>query len=121
MYHPFTGRRWGHVFAISECDDGGCLHYEPLAWGTLITHYAIDIDDLLTLWYLEDTTAIVGVMVDYSQCTGKYIPRGIYTCVSAIKSIIGIKKSYFVLTPKQLYKKLIKLDNVLIFKRGQDE
>ena len=60
----------------------------------------------------EGYTAAIAVPVDHDYQTD-YIPRGLMTCVSVVKAIIGIR-AWFVWTPEHLARYLLRSGAELI-------
>lgn len=67
---------------------------------------------------LEEVTDILRVRVDIDREIG-YIPRGMLTCVSGTKSLLGVR-AWWVLTPKQLYRYLLENGAVSLKEDTQD-
>lgn len=54
----------------------------------------------------EGYTAVIKVPVDHDYKTD-YIPRGLLTCVTLVKAIIGVR-AWYVFTPKHLARYLVR-------------
>lgn len=97
------------MYLLSDAGPKGTLKFEPLIWGTAVTYWDVPLDDVVMQHaLLERTTAVLAFTVDYNRMPDWYVPRGVYNCVSACKSVLGLQRTRFVLTPFQLYKWLLK-------------
>lgn len=113
-FRIFTGRRFSHCYALSEAG-GGTMRVEPLAWGLCCTWVETEIATTLLDYAQADTTAILSVTVDYRLAQDD-VYRGVFTCVSALKALLGLRKCPFTVTPFQLYKRLCKHNGCIAIK-----
>lgn len=107
----FTGRTFAHCWAFTEAGPG-VMYFEPLHWGICNTWTDTPIADMLLAAAQSDITALLSVTVDYKLCF-EHVPRGPYSCVSALKALLGLRKCRFTITPFQLYKRLCGLEGVI--------
>lgn len=104
LFHPLTGRRFAHCWAFTEVP-GGVMRVEMLDWGLCVTHEQAELLPMLAA-LCESTTAVLSVTVDYNIAAAYPSPRGLITCVSALKALLALRGCTFTLTPFQLYKRL---------------
>lgn len=108
-FHWFIKPQFGHVYLLTKADDNGCILYEPLEWGVNLTYWDVSIDDaVMAQCHAPEVTAVLAYTVDYGKMPDYYVRRGIFTCVSAVKAVLGLKTCGFLVTPMQLYKHLLK-------------
>jgi len=104
----FTNKKFSHIFMLQQAGTG-CLKVEPLAWGCAIEYCETPIEDFLMQLVQSDVTALVGVVIDYRKFDYS-IMRGLYNCVTIVKSVLGLSgmREMLVLSPKSLYKYLVR-------------
>jgi len=94
-----------HCYAIIN-DGAGWITFDPLASYTdIVTHKDLNADTNLPLW-LQSQGDIV-IPVQRNTNITKSAPPMFYSCVEALKRLIGIHH-LFIITPYQLYRHLIK-------------
>ena len=108
FWRIFTGRGWRHCFLILPV-------YYPSPGLDAVRYFQLinpktnfvasevifqDPDIFIAELQKQGATAIIQYSFD-SIDFPNYVPRGFLTCVSLIKSFLGIQ-AFFVLTPKQL-------------------
>mgnify|MGYP001146971656 CR=1 FL=1 len=126
FWRIFTRRGWRHCYVILPA-----YYPEP---GLRADQYSVIIDtrtnctdcdvlftppkDVVQYLLKEGTTCAIKVRIDRH---GKrdYVPRGILTCVSLVKSIIGIG-AWWVWTPEQLARHLVRNGGELITQGESD-
>ena len=106
LWDVFTSSGWRHCYAI---------HYDGFNW-IEINPYSSFLD-VLILDYVDDEDVpqllvSQGHKVVYikKQRKDKFRMRGLLTCVSIIKHLLGIR-AWWVITPKQLAKHLVRKHN----------
>ena len=111
----FTAEGFQHVWLFWGKDVGepGLLTPQwTMKFEALATHFDIDLFYLdpptVAETYINDpmVTDILKINLRL-KTTGKFIPRGIISCISSAKSVMGITE-WWVLTPKQLYYNLLR-------------
>lgn len=107
-YTRWLDRRFKHCFLLFDYGNQ-CLLIEHLQdgnWQELINDKALNelsrLDEYIAVKYTDRNVNI----------SSKYLPRMCFSCVGLCMSFLGIKGLIF--TPKQLYNRLIKLDNTEI-------
>lgn len=109
----FLHKDFSHCYLIRECGSGSLI-IDPLKWGLATVYEPHDFNDVVE-HHGKDATAVLMCMADYKLCTYP-IFRGIYSCVMIVKAALGIKRSKFVVTPKQLYRLLLRKKWVKVIK-----
>ena len=99
----FKDKRFGHAQIFWETPNGDVAAIGALPWAIRIASFDRSLEDYLNDLKTAGATACIKYTSDFSKV--KPIPCGFFTCVSVIKSILGIK-SFFVITPKQLFRTL---------------
>lgn len=105
---------WRHCWIISVvyfpepglAADRYCLKVEPLQWGIDTAVWFADPDVVVQAFYRAGVTAVVEYDADFPPAA-VYIPRGIFTCVSTVKAVLGLR-NWRVWTPWHLYRHLIR-------------
>lgn len=110
----FTGYLFSHCYAVTEAGEGVII-FEPLAWGLYCSYYPIKLEAALEDVMKSDTTALLSVTVEYIKSIDN-VPRGLYTCVSSVKALLGLRKCPFTITPFQLYKRLCRHEGCIALK-----
>lgn len=90
------------------------LVIDPLQWGVGVKVYDEPADQFIVN-HSHQASAILSYVADYRRLDG-YIPRGVYTCVTLIKGILGIKKAAFIQTPFALYLLMLRYETTTIVK-----
>ena len=108
----FTAKKWRHVAIFwgvcSEFKGGYVQHVEYVRGQIKVDVYPFSVVDWVQrLQDTERVNTIIEYRVDKIE-PFHYNLRGLMTCVSISKSIIGVK-AFFVWTPKQLVRKLLSL------------
>lgn len=111
-WHPFVRHDFNHVVMLLDIPDKGSLMVEALDWGVAVRFEPYDIDKCIE-YYGSDATAIVSYIANHAYNVDP-VPRGVYTCVSLAKAMMGLRKCLFVITPFQLYKFLLKNNCVVL-------
>ena len=111
-WHPFVNNRFNHVVMLYDIPDVGTVVMEALEWGIAVRFEPHSIEKCIE-YYGSDATAIVSYISNHAYNVDP-IPRGIYTCVSMCKAFLGLRKCFFVITPFQLYKFLLKQNSVVL-------
>lgn len=106
LIHWLLHDHFVHCLLVREAPGGTTLIIDPMPWGVAVKFVEQDIDSLL-LASADQTSAIVSFITDYRRIAG-YRPRGIYTCVTLLKSMLGMKSKPFIQTPFALYRYLLK-------------
>jgi len=105
FWHLFTRKGFDHVFLLSELKNGMTLVIKPTPSECLIEEWACTTEFAAT-YLKDDVVSILKYEANFSSLK-VYTPRGIISCVTAVKYFLGIKAGC--LTPYGLYKQLIKL------------
>lgn len=103
LWNLFTRKGFDHVFLITATSCDTTLAILPTPSGCYIEEWADPVQDILALFH--HCTA----WIHYTTKPGRtdiWCPRGFITCVTLVKSILGIKG--WALTPYALYKQLTK-------------
>lgn len=120
----FTGRRWRHVMVIvpmyypapSLTADVYSIVINPLTFAVRIDYVWKDPRALVDEMLNEGFTAAIAVPVDHSYQVD-YVPRGVLTCVSLVKAILGIKGAWYIWTPKHLARYLARMGGEIITRK----
>ena len=83
-----------HCFAYTQLADACCLVMDPRSNGLDVT--------------IRDTSAFPGVghvAPAHQHFQRGWRPRGLFTCVTAVKHLLGIR-AWWIITPHQLYRYL---------------
>lgn len=114
FWRIFTGRYWRHCFVIVP-------YYfpkpglnakvfsqivNPITFCVKVGVIDMHPQELAKKLLDEGYTAVIKVPVDHDYKTD-YIPRGLLTCVSLVKAIIGVR-AWYVWTPKHLARYLVR-------------
>jgi hypothetical protein len=110
--HLFLKREFGHCFLVREISEDKIITINPLMWGVAVQVLGMKLEDYL-LSVGPDSTAILGLTADYRRMSN-YIPRGLYTCVTLCKSVLGLSGLF--VTPFKLYKCIIKKQHSQVVK-----
>jgi hypothetical protein len=103
FWNILTSKGFDHVFLLTETINGTTLALLPTPSGCLLDEWDYPIEEAIT--FFQHCTAIVRYQIP-ARRTDIWMPRGIITCVSLIKSILGI--GGWSVTPRGLYKQLTK-------------
>lgn len=107
FWHWFTGKEYAHCYLLTELEGGTLLRINPNCAECFIDEWFCDIDYAMD--YLKDTTSILRYVCKYNSLK-LYIPRGIVSCVSVTKYILGLRGvGLNAFTPRGLHKQLLKL------------
>jgi len=110
----YTRRGWRHCYLIlPDHRPGASLFAKPgsvvinpwvscIRWDCLETSPQELCEDVLA----EGATCAIALPVD-QKFSGRYVPRGLLTCVSLIKAVIGCD-AWYVWTPEQLAKWMLR-------------
>lgn len=109
----FTRRGWRHVLIVLPVHTGSSLRspvhslvINPLTWGVQCDVIFERPADLAQEALREGATCVVRMPVD-QKFDREYIPRGLFTCVTLIKSILGVA-AWYVWTPEHLARYLLR-------------
>lgn len=115
FWRIFTAPGWRHCAVVLPVyADGGSLFskgtsiaVQSIGWGVEVV--ALDLPALeVCRKQLEDgATAALSIPIDLTM-KRLYVPRGLLTCVSLIKAILGISGGWYVMTPKHLCRYLLR-------------
>lgn len=103
-----------HCYLVREIAPDKVLVIDPLLWGTAVAVVDRKLEDYL-LNAAQRAAAILGFTADYRRCV-RYIPRGLYTCVTMCKSVLGLTTGRWALTPYRLYRHLLRYPHTTIVK-----
>jgi len=112
IWHIITGGKFSHVTLMTELHDTSVMVINPHIAGMEVKQIDITMQSALND-VSEDATAILEWDVEYDEFGDKVVYRGIYNCVTIVKSLLGLTTLAF--TPKMLYKYMInsKKDSLL--------
>ncbi len=111
-WHPFVRKDFNHVVMLYDTAGHGTMVIEALEWGIAIRHEPKDIAECME-YYGSHATAIVSYIANHAYNVDP-VTRGVFTCVSLCKAVLGLRKCFFVITPFQLYKFLLKQNSVVL-------
>lgn len=114
FWRVFTQRGWRHcwlVIPVYDPEPGLKATEHSLIIDPRINFAAADVawlpaDEVAKRMMDEGATVVIKYPVDTADFRN-YVPRGFITCVSLIKTFLGIE-AFFVLTPKSLARWLLK-------------
>ncbi len=98
-----------HVYAFRDYN-GITLTVNHLAQGLIVDASPIPARDCAALLSKEGRQTVVLFAGQLKYC---YLQRGVQSCVSVVKSLIGLK-AWHVLTPQQLFEHLIRKGGVIL-------
>lgn len=115
-----TRRGWRHCLVIlprvgvSETLVGG---RGAIVLNPIVSHLCVHASERSPLALAhealnEGATCVVRCRVDRSPA-GEYVPRGLLTCVSVIKAVLGVR-AWWVVTPEQLARVLLRMGGELV-------
>lgn len=104
FWHWFLKPEFSHLYLVREAPDGNVMLIDPLKWGVAVQFTQTPIDDYL-LGVSHHATAVLGYIADYRR-TFTFVPRGLYTCVTIVKAVLGLKA--MTLTPFGVYRQLLR-------------
>lgn len=105
LIHWLVPPEFSHVYLMRERPDGGTLVIDPLKWGMAVQYVEMHFEEAL-LRAATVSTAMLGYTADYRRASCHFVPRGVFTCVTMVKAILGLRCWAF--TPRGLYRKLLK-------------
>lgn len=114
FWDSWTDKGFRHCWAFHPVDfpapglmaDQYCLKVEVAAKRIDTNCWWAPPDNVIEHFLKAGVTDILRVRVDIGG-NSRYIPRGLLTCVSATKSLLGLR-AWWVLSPLQLYAHLIR-------------
>jgi hypothetical protein len=106
----FTRNNFQHCYAFRDYH-GITLIVNHVAQGLLIDATNVKARDCARAWAADKGDTVV---LFASQLKPRYTPRGVQTCVSVVKSVIGLGAPR-ILTPQQLYQYLIDNGGVVLW------
>lgn len=99
-----------HCFVLVEAP-GGWICVNPLAHRTSVELWpALELEDLLRR--LRDCDGLTVTVTTAELPPRRAAPIGVFSCVEAVKRIVGLHDRW-VLTPRQLHRRLQKVKNPL--------
>lgn len=117
----YTRRGWRHVFIVLPVHRGNSLVdpvysliINPLLWGIDAEVYFHPPWKLAQEALENGATCVVKIAVD-KRFDREYVPRGLLTCVSVVKALLGIS-AWFVWTPEHLARYLLRNGGQLVEK-----
>lgn len=122
FWRVFVRRGWRHVQVIVPMyypeprltADVYSLVINPVTYAVKIDYFWLNPRKMVDEMLKDGCTAVIEVPVDIALKDG-YIPRGLLTCVSLVKAIIGVR-AWYVWTPYHLARYLIRHGGTLIKK-----
>lgn len=123
FWRIFTGRGWRHCCVIIPSYPEGrdlmapvhSIALNPLTWGIDVVHVDKHPLEVCRRELEEGATAAVSIPIDLDM-KRLYVPRGLLTCVSLIKAVLGMSGGWYVFTPKHLCRYLLRHGGKLIGK-----
>lgn len=85
---------------IREIAEGHCIVVDPLSWGIAIRHEAHSLESVVE--YYAKSAVVLSFTADYRRNVDP-VRRGVYSCVSSVKAILGIRRCRAI-TPFGLYR-----------------
>lgn len=127
FWRVFTRRGWRHVLIVipvyypeqSLAAERFSLVIDPLAWGVRTDVLFEAPADLAQEALKEGATAVIKYRVD-QKFERDYVPRGLFTCVTLIKSLVGIA-AWYVWTPEHLARYLLRNGGELVERLPQND
>lgn len=104
-WHYVLDKRFNHCFLLAKASHTQTLMINPLHWGIVHNIYDMTIEQSLEHFTNAGATAILQYKVEV-KINNRWHLRGLYSCVTIAKSIINSRR--LAITPKQLYKALLK-------------
>lgn len=122
----FVRRGWRHVYVVMPATPlGQSLFRKPMSQivNMWTDHIRSDVvpstpEDVARLALKEGATCAISVAVD-QKFSGRYLPRGMLTCVSLTKALLSIG-AWWVWTPEQLAHWLLRHGGELVEKPGDE-
>lgn len=118
--HWLVRRDMAHCHLARELPGGHTLVVDAWQWGIAVHVVEKSIDEYL-IEQAQGTpemvaaSAVLGFTADYRRL-GDYRTRGVYTCVTLTKAVLGLWKCAQVQTPMGLYKLLLKYPTCTVVK-----
>ncbi|NTU49599.1 MAG: hypothetical protein HGA59_09555 [Chlorobiaceae bacterium] len=100
-FNLFTGRKYAHIFAMTEAAEGKIMVVDPLLTGLDVRIYDTGLAKEMRE-QIDHGRKIIVVDAPEERKPRLY---GVYTCVTVIKSLLYVR-AWWVITPKQLYNHL---------------
>lgn len=112
LVHWIIHKPFSHCYLVRELPDGNAMLLDPLRWGLAVQITQKNLEEYLTA-AAPHATALLSYTADYRRC-GDYVPRGLYSCVTILKAVLGLK--CLAITPFQLYKSLVQHPHTTVIK-----
>lgn len=109
----FTTREFAHCYVMTDATEGTTVKMELLVGGLDFRILKMPVDQAVQAFSDSDVTAILSYTVN-STNLNNWVPKGYFSCVSFIKSLLWMRKTRLTLTPFHLYRKLIKHGAIII-------
>lgn len=100
-WNLFTGRKFAHCWAVFE-NNGVVVSINPLIWGVQVSILNMTLAEYLQGVRTNPLFAAAFEMELEYLPTDRAVYRGLYSCVSITKAVLGIN-DWRILTPKQLH------------------
>lgn len=116
FWRIFTGRGWRHCCVILPSygpednllrPDVASLVINPLTWGVEALVIRKHPEEVCRLQLEDGATAAISIPIDLRH-ERLYVPRGLLTCVSLIKAVLGMRGGWYVFTPKHLARYMLR-------------
>lgn len=111
LSYRLTGRDWSHVLLTMEVARGSVV-VETSSCQLDFTF--LQLNEGIINW--RDIDQIVSVVKFTTECPRKWSPMLYGSCTEMVKSVLGIW-SPFIITPKQLYRKLLQIGGEVVYTR----
>jgi hypothetical protein len=117
---PWWARWWmrrdfyNHVYAFRDYN-GITLTINQLAQGLILDASLVPAAKCVEVLAAEDRETVV---LFAGQLKYRYTPRGVQSCVSVVKSLIGLK-AWHIWTPQQLFNHLINNGGVVLWQAAR--
>jgi hypothetical protein len=95
------------------------LKIEPTTWGIDVDVGWQSVDDVAQAALAAGATSVLEFSVDTPPPWG-YVPRGVLSCVSVIKAVLGLR-AWWVVTPEQLHRLLVRRGANEVRRHGKPE
>lgn len=115
-WNLFTKKEFSHVFLVKPLNDNQCLLIDTMRNFTIIDTIDEPVSSYLVKCQQAGATAILQTFTHYGRVPLRRYEYGSGYCVSFVKSVLALYDARRVITPFQLYKKLLKLEDTLAIK-----
>ena len=115
FWRIFTARGWRHCAVILPVyspgatlfSEGHAVAIQSIGWGVEVVVLEKSALEVAQTQLKEGATAALSIPIDLDM-KRLYVPRGLLTCVSLIKAVLGLRGGWYVFTPKHLCRYLLR-------------